>query len=215
MRTFALACAFFAACAPLHPTPPPASKPKRTVYEFSVDDPRPETVRSAATVIEHRLRAIAATATVTVEGATLRVTIDDATTPTTPLRERLAEIVAKPGRFAMRRADSSEIELDNHDLASARAVDRHGPAVEMFFTLAGGHKLADFTTRAQGSKIEILIDGEVQSAPLVLEPITAGSALVTFAASDHARLDAEILALILDSSALPCHLRYQSAALAR
>ncbi len=75
----------------------------------------------------------------------------------------------------------------------------------------GRAEFAALTTRSVSRRIAILVDDEVLSAPVVMEPITGGRAMITLgAAADRAtqRAQAEQLAFVLRGGALPAVLAF-------
>ncbi len=69
------------------------------------------------------------------------------------------------------------------------------------FDRAGARDFAELTRSAVGRRLIIRLDGVVQSAPVVREPITAGKAMLTVGEQDRAAL--EVLAANLVGGELP------------
>lgn len=78
-------------------------------------------------------------------------------------------------------------------------------AVSMTFNQAGTTKWADITARNIGKQVAIVLDGIVQSAPVVQNAITDGNSEITgsFTADEARRL-----AAVLESGALPVELKF-------
>ena len=72
--------------------------------------------------------------------------------------------------------------------------------VSMSFNDEGSELFADITKASVGRKLAIVLDGKVQSAPRINEPITGGEAQITGSFSPE---EASELALVLRSGALP------------
>lgn len=73
--------------------------------------------------------------------------------------------------------------------------------VSLEFDRAGAKQFAAITTETVGKRLLIRLDGEVGSAPVVMEPITGGKAMLT--AGTHAPEELELLAAALVGGALP------------
>ncbi len=86
------------------------------------------------------------------------------------------------------------------------------PKVDMQFNDEGAKAFADVTTKlaetaqitGQDQRLAIVLDGNVESAPRVLEPIEGGNAEITGKFSQD---EAESLALVLKTGALPVELK--------
>ena len=74
------------------------------------------------------------------------------------------------------------------------------PYVSVAFDSAGARHFADLTTRNVKKRLAIVLDGKVQSAPVIQEPITGGEARIT---GDFTMEEARDLAVVLRSGALP------------
>jgi preprotein translocase subunit SecD len=85
------------------------------------------------------------------------------------------------------------------------------PKVDMQFNDEGAKAFADVTTKLSETKqimgidqhLAIILDGNVESAPRVLEPIEGGNAEIT---GNFTQAEAESLALVLQTGALPVEL---------
>ena len=73
------------------------------------------------------------------------------------------------------------VALDYRDIKSATLSEsRNGsPMIELIFTTKGKEKLSKLTTECLGKAIAIQVEGELYSAPIVMNPITGGKAQVT------------------------------------
>jgi len=74
------------------------------------------------------------------------------------------------------------------------------PYVSVAFDSAGARQFADITTRNVKKRLAIILDGKVQSAPVIQEPITGGEARIS---GDFTMEEARDLAVVLRSGALP------------
>ncbi len=74
------------------------------------------------------------------------------------------------------------------------------PYVSVSFDARGTRQFADITTRNVKKRLAIILDGKVQSAPVIQEPITRGEARIT---GDFTMEEARDLAVVLRSGALP------------
>ncbi len=78
------------------------------------------------------------------------------------------------------------------------------PAVSLEFTPEGSKVFADVTRRNVGRNLAIVLDGKVQSAPQIREPITGGRASIT---GHFTVTEAQDLALVLRVGALPAPMK--------
>ena len=75
---------------------------------------------------------------------------------------------------------SDEVVLSNADIKSARvASGSNGPQIEIVFTKAGAQRFATATEQSIRKPLGILIDGQLISAPIVIDKITGGKAIIT------------------------------------
>ncbi len=74
------------------------------------------------------------------------------------------------------------------------------PYVSVSFNSSGTRQFSDLTTRNVKKRLAIVLDGKVQSAPVIQEPITGGEARIT---GDFTLEEARDLAVVLRSGALP------------
>lgn len=86
------------------------------------------------------------------------------------------------------------------------------PEVRVTFDRDGAEAFARLTTARVGHKVAIVLDGTITSAPVIQSSITGGRAQITMGGSDPVaqQRDAEALALVLESGALPAALLEQS-----
>src|SRR5690606_8872139 len=103
------------------------------------------------------------------------------------------------------RADAA---LDNRHVADAR-LDwdpvTNQPEVSVQLTGDGADRFAELTGRITGHKLAILLDGEVTSAPIIMERIPSGRLDISLGPGDAADLEreAETLAAVLRATPLP------------
>jgi len=74
------------------------------------------------------------------------------------------------------------------------------PVVALQFNKEGSEQFAKITTDNVGKRLAIVLDGEIQSAPLIREPIPNGEAVIS---GDFSQSEAGDLAVILRAGALP------------
>lgn len=104
-----------------------------------------------------------------------------------------------------------KVEISGQSLQSARSdIDqqRHEPLVHIAFDKNGAQTFGELTKANVGKPFAILLDGYVNSAPRINEPIMGGSAQITFGAQgfEEANREAQDLALVLREGALPVRL---------
>ena len=78
------------------------------------------------------------------------------------------------------------------------------PYVSVSFDSRGARQFADLTSRNVKKRLAIILDGKVQSAPVIQEPITGGEARIS---GDFTMEEARDLAVVLRSGALPAPVR--------
>jgi SecD/SecF fusion protein len=99
-----------------------------------------------------------------------------------------------------------EADVGGRDIRSARAGrDDRGPIVAFSLTEDGGRRFAALTTANVGRQLAIVLDGRVQSAPVIENAITAGEGTIRGGFSPR---EAGDLALVLRSGALPVSMTY-------
>jgi len=74
------------------------------------------------------------------------------------------------------------------------------PIVGLTFNASGARRFAELTTRHVGRRLAIVLDGQVQSAPRIQEPIPSGEAVISGQFTPEEAAD---LALVLRVGALP------------
>ncbi|MCK4859366.1 MAG: protein translocase subunit SecD, partial [Candidatus Omnitrophica bacterium] len=74
------------------------------------------------------------------------------------------------------------------------------PTVALQFNPEGAKQFAKITSENTGSRLAIVLDGEVQSAPVIREPIPNGEAVIS---GNFSQTEANDLAIILRAGALP------------
>jgi preprotein translocase subunit SecD len=75
---------------------------------------------------------------------------------------------------------SEDVALSNADVKSARVKrGANGPQIEIVFTKAGTERFAQTTEHITGKLLGILVDGQLISAPRVMEKISGGKAVIT------------------------------------
>lgn len=108
-----------------------------------------------------------------------------------------------PVYVVKKRAVVSGEELTN----ASQSFDQNGaPAVAFAFNGSGAKKFGDVTTRNRGKKFAIVLDKRVLSAPVINDPITGGSGIIT---GSFTAQSANELALLLRSGALPAPLNIE------
>lgn len=99
--------------------------------------------------------------------------------------------------------------LGNDSVASARVSEdpqMGQPVIDLAFTPAGSAAFADATGKNVGRRLAIILDGRVESAPVVQERIPGGRARLTLGRGqphDEQVKKAQTLALSLEAGALP------------
>ena len=74
---------------------------------------------------------------------------------------------------------SNDVLLSNADVASARVIQGpNGPQIEIQFTKAGAQRFATATQNHLTKPLAILVDGRLLSAPILLEKISGGKAVI-------------------------------------
>ncbi|OGQ13279.1 MAG: protein-export membrane protein SecD [Deltaproteobacteria bacterium RBG_16_71_12] len=125
--------------------------------------------------------------------------------------ERVGE--AKKMRTYTLRAD---VDLTGDDLVNAQVAmgspEQPTPYVTLEFSATGKQIFADLTTKSVGKRMAIVLEDIVDSAPVINEPITGGSAQITMGGSrtrDEMLRDANQLALVLKAGALPAPVTFR------
>ena len=102
---------------------------------------------------------------------------------------------------------SSRVAMTGAGITDARVrIDSryNEPYVVVSFDRRAARQFAELTTRNVKKRLAIILDGKVQSAPVIQEPITGGEARIT---GDFTMEEARDLAVILRSGALPAPVR--------
>lgn len=127
------------------------------------------------------------------------------------LNERVGE--AKKMRTYTLKAD---VDLTGDDLVNAQVAmgspEQPTPYVTLEFSATGKQIFADLTTKNVGRRMAIVLEDIVDSAPVINEPITGGSAQITMGGSrtrDEMLRDANQLALVLKAGALPAPVTFR------
>ena len=96
--------------------------------------------------------------------------------------------------------------LSGNDLQSANLStnSQNGQwVVDLAFNDKGTKKFSDLTKRLVGKQMEIFFNGELQSAPVIREPINGGRAQISGGDSGFAYEDAKKMVDLLNAGALP------------
>jgi preprotein translocase subunit SecD len=92
-----------------------------------------------------------------------------------------------------------------HMLSAEPDKDQRGqPAVMVNFDNKGAALLADLTAKNKGRHMAVVLDDMIHSAPTIMEPITAGRAMIT---GNFTREDVDRIVTMLRSGALPATLK--------
>jgi preprotein translocase subunit SecD len=110
----------------------------------------------------------------------------------------------------------SDVDLTGDDLVNAFVAqgspEQPQPYVVLEFSPAGKAIFADLTTKSVGKRMAIVLEDIVDSAPVINEPITGGTAQITMGGSrthDEMLRDANQLALVLKAGALPAPVTFR------
>jgi preprotein translocase subunit SecD len=94
--------------------------------------------------------------------------------------------------------------VTGENLVNAQPSFQQGqPVVSFQFDSAGARRFGEATTQNTGQRMAIVLDGRVISAPVIREPITGGSGVISGSFTVQAATD---LALLLRAGALPAPL---------
>jgi preprotein translocase subunit SecD len=111
---------------------------------------------------------------------------------------------------------SANVELTGDDLSNAMLTlgtpEEPSPAVAIEFSPVGKQTFADLTTKNVGKRMAIVLEDVVDSAPVINEPITGGTARITVGGSrtiDEQRKEAQDLVTVLKSGALPAPVTFR------
>ena len=99
------------------------------------------------------------------------------------------------------------VQVSGRDIRQASATeDANGmPAVGFSLTPEGGRRFAELTRGNTGRQLAIVLDGRIQSAPVIENPITQGQGVIQGSFTSR---EASDLALVLRSGALPVSMTY-------
>ena len=136
-----------------------------------------------------------------------------------------SELVVKFGHMNARAAESAkmrtytlraDVDLTGDDLVNAQVAmgspEQPQPYVTIEFSPTGKQIFADLTTKSVGKRMAIVLEDIVDSAPVINEPITGGSAQITMGGSrtrEEMLHDANQLALVLKAGALPAPVTFR------
>lgn len=136
-----------------------------------------------------------------------------------------AELVVKYGHLNERVGEgkkmrtytlNADVDLTGDDLVNAQVAmgspEQPTPYVTLEFSATGKQIFADLTTKNVGRRMAIVLEDIVDSAPVINEPITGGSAQITMGGSrtrDEMLRDANQLALVLKAGALPAPVTFR------
>ncbi len=101
---------------------------------------------------------------------------------------------------------SKKAEVTGDMLQDARvSIENNEPKVSLTFDKTGTDMFGTLTTNNVKKRLAILLDGNVNKAPVINEPITSGRAQISLGWGDYQSLvkEAEDLALVLQEGALP------------
>ena len=110
----------------------------------------------------------------------------------------------------------ADVDLTGDDLVNAQVAmgspEQPQPYVTIEFSPTGKQIFADLTTKNVGHRMAIVLEDIVDSAPVINEPITGGSAQITMGGSrtrEEMLHDANQLALVLKAGALPAPVTFR------
>jgi protein-export membrane protein SecD len=104
---------------------------------------------------------------------------------------------------------SKKADVTGDMLQDARvSIENNEPHVNLTFDKTGTTNFGDLTKNNVKKRLAILLDGNVNKAPVINEPILTGHAQITLGYGDYQALlrEAEDLALVLQEGALPASL---------
>lgn len=104
---------------------------------------------------------------------------------------------------------SKKAEVTGDMLQDARvSIENNEPHVTLTFDKTGAVNFGDLTKNNVKKRLAILLDGNVNKAPVINEPILTGHAQITLGYGDYQAVlkEAEDLALVLQEGALPASL---------
>jgi preprotein translocase subunit SecD len=108
-----------------------------------------------------------------------------------------------------------QVEITGDDLVDARVAlgspENPRPFVSIDFSVTGGRRFGELTTNNVGRRMAIVLEDEVNSAPVINEPITGGSAQITMGGGTREEMikEANDLSLVLKAGALPAPVSFR------
>lgn len=110
----------------------------------------------------------------------------------------------------------ADVDLTGDDLVNAQVAmgspEQPNPYVTIEFSPTGKQIFGDLTTKNVGKRMAIVLEDIVDSAPVINEPITGGSAQISMGGSrtrEEMLHDANQLALVLKAGALPAPVTFR------
>ncbi|PPR43714.1 MAG: hypothetical protein CFH24_00041 [Alphaproteobacteria bacterium MarineAlpha6_Bin2] len=114
--------------------------------------------------------------------------------------DKLVDENSEPILYAIKKRDTISGDLL---INASPSLDRNSPVVSFQFNSKGGRKFGNITKKYVGSRIAIILDNKVISAPNIREPITGGRGIITGQFTFQEVTD---LAMLLRAGALPAPL---------
>jgi preprotein translocase subunit SecD len=147
-------------------------------------------------------------------GKTAKLTfqmVDETVTPEDIQAGRIppgAELLPSEDRYAQYYVVKKRAVVSGEELTNAsQSFDQNGaPAVAFSFNGSGARKFGDVSSRNRGKRFAIVLDKKVISAPVINDPITNGSGIIT---GSFTVQSASELSLLLRSGALPAPLNIE------
>lgn len=131
---------------------------------------------------------------------------------------KYGRLMARPGEAQKWRTYTlkAEVNLTGDDLVNAQVAmgspEQPQPSVSIEFSPTGRQLFGDLTTKNVGKRMAIVLEDIVDSAPVINEPITGGTASITMGGSrtrEEMLKDANQLSLVLKSGALPAPITFR------
>jgi len=122
--------------------------------------------------------------------------------------EALIEPARAPDEQAVLRLVKREVVLSGSAVRKAEVItdpQTNRPELAITFDAVGAEAFARLTKQLVGRQLAIVIDGTINSAPVIMSEITGGKVRITFGYGDPKaqRAEARDLAIVLQSGALP------------
>ncbi|MDD4953343.1 MAG: protein translocase subunit SecD [Candidatus Omnitrophica bacterium] len=143
-------------------------------------------------------------------GKTAQLEFKLVSTDTDKLSQAIAGTIPEGFELKYTQEDNEPVLLEKNTVLAGDALTNasvtfsqsefNEPVVALKFNPEGAKKFAEITTNNVGKRLAILLDGKVQSAPRIREPIPTGEAVIT---GRFAIEEAQDLALVLRVGALP------------